>query len=179
MKRATRKAIEARSKKLLEDLRITKPPINLDAIADYLDVPIIREALASDISGFLYTEANRSAIIVNKTQRHHRQRFTIAHELGHLLLSHKRDQIHVDKGYVLNFRSDSVGEGSQSDEVQANAFAAMLLMPTEMLKADLNRLPRPFDDTDIERLAEYYDVSIQAFLIRLNGLGKELTLETN
>lgn len=178
MKRATHRAIEARAKKLLDDLRIVKPPINLDAIAAHLEVPIIREVLAPDISGFLYTESDRSAIVVNKTQRHHRQRFTIAHELGHLLLSHKRDQIHVDKGYVLNFRSDRAYDGSQSDEVHANAFAATLLMPTHMLKADLSRLPRPFDDTDIERLAEYYDVSIQAFLIRLNGLGKELTLET-
>lgn len=179
MKPATHKTIEARSKKLLDDLRISKPPINLEAIATYLNVPIFYETLAPDISGFLYTEADRSAIVVNKAQRPHRQRFTIAHELGHLLLSHKCDQVHVDKGYTLNFRSDRSDDVSRSDEVQANAFAATLLMPTAMLKADLDRLPRPFDDTDIERLAEHYDVSIHAFIIRLNGLDKELTLETN
>ena len=41
---------------------------------------------------------------VNKDQAQVRQRFTIAHELGHLKL-HEHKQVHVDREFRVRFRS--------------------------------------------------------------------------
>jgi len=176
MKAATRSAIDARVRRLLQEMQIVNPPIDVDAIAKSLGVPIFREPLRDGISGLLYREAGKAAIFVNRQTALSRQRFTIAHELGHYLLDHKSDDIHVDKDFRLMFRSDKAKGDSQPAETQANLFAATLLMPKEMLESDLRRFGGSIDDGDILRLADRYGVSIQAFLIRLNSIDAAIRL---
>ena len=108
---------------------------------------------------------------VNRDQATVRQRFTIAHELGHLLL-HEYSRVHVDRGFRVRLRSGLSSEGTDRDEMEANRFAAELLMPIEFLQADLEK--REFDladDSEFQTLAKRYGVSTQALAIRLNGLG--------
>ncbi|USK87293.1 ImmA/IrrE family metallo-endopeptidase [Peribacillus asahii] len=53
-------------------------------------------------------------ISVNKNHSRQRQRFTIAHELGHFLL-HKGTAIHVDRNFRVNFRN---GASSQATDLE-------------------------------------------------------------
>ena len=126
--------------------------------------------LQDDISGFLYP-GKRPVIGVNKDQAQVRQRFTIAHELGHLKL-HEHRQVHVDREFRVRFRSGTSSQGINRDEMEANRFAAELLMPLEFLRRDIEE--RDFALTDNEALwslAKIYGVSAQAMAFRLNGLG--------
>jgi Zn-dependent peptidase ImmA (M78 family) len=178
MKRATRKLIDERVDSLLLEMEITSVPVDLERICDRLGILVRRENLNGDISGFLYRKDDHAAIVVNRRQQHARQRFTIAHELGHYLLDQKRDEIHVDRAFVLKFRRDSAGAGSDPDETQANAFAAALLMPKRLLQEDMTAYERSglIDDTTILVLAEKYGVSVQALIIQLNTIGLAPTL---
>ena len=178
MKRATKKMIEEKVRDLLRQTN-SGIPVDLDRIASHLGVPIRREFLNGDISGFLFRKDNQAAIVVNRSQSSTRQRFTIAHEIGHYLLDHKHDEIHVDRAFVLKFRKGT--PAGDPDEIQANAFAATLLMPRDSLSADLLSYERNgvIDDTTIQTLADRYGVSIQALLIQLATIDLALTVAPN
>ncbi|MFA6116110.1 MAG: ImmA/IrrE family metallo-endopeptidase [Sphingomonas sp.] len=126
--------------------------------------------LADDISGVLYRDLGRRIIVVNRTHSEVRRRFTIAHELGHLAL-HRGDKVHVDHEFRVNLRDPRSATAENVEEVEANAFAANLLMPAEWIWAELDQhLIDPGDDSQISALAERYCVSQQALLIRVATL---------
>lgn len=176
MKRATKRMIEDKVRFLMQDTN-SGIPVDLERIAVHLGILIRREALDGDISGFLFRQNDQAAIVVNRRQSKTRQRFTIAHEIGHYILDHKRDEIHVDRAFVLKFRRGKPA-GSDPDEIQANAFAAALLMPRDMLSADIRSFEHNgvIDDTTIQTLANKYGVSIQALLIQLATIDLALTV---
>jgi Zn-dependent peptidase ImmA (M78 family) len=129
------------------------------------------EPLEGDLSGLLFREEGRTIIGVNTMHPKPRQRFTIAHELGHLEL-HEGYGIHVDHKFPIMRKRD--GRSSQAvdfDEIEANGFAAELLMPAEMLERDLHDKDLDFEDDEmIRQLADRYHVSLQAMAIRLGNL---------
>jgi Zn-dependent peptidase ImmA (M78 family) len=176
MNRGTRKAIDARIAQVLSEAKIYEPPIDLDLIAQHLNVPIHSEPLPKDISGFLHRDGTKALIVVNSKHSKARRRFTIAHELGHLIFDHKPDQVHVDKGFIIKFRADA--KVSDPEETQANYSAATLLMPEPMLRKDLKQYERSgtIDDGLLLDLTERYGVSMQALIIRLNTLQFTLML---
>jgi Zn-dependent peptidase ImmA (M78 family) len=126
------------------------------------------------MSGFIAKEAERVVIGVNTDHSENRQRFTIAHELGHLLL-HNPAEVHVDRNFktFIRLRDEVSSQGVDQDEIEANYFAAELLMPKRFLEKDL----RDIDGLDlhdqriIDDLAKRYVVSTQALLLRLAALG--------
>ena len=64
--------------------------------------------------------------------------------------------------------------------MEANRFAAELLMPIEFLQADLEKSEFDLaDDSELQTLAKRYGVSLQALAIRLNGLGYAPAVEIN
>ncbi|MGH3265723.1 MAG: ImmA/IrrE family metallo-endopeptidase [Trebonia sp.] len=65
-----------------------------------------------------------------------RRRFTIAHELGHYFL-HVSETLHVDRAAHFRLRSQLSSEGIDVTEIQANRFAASLMMPDEMILKDM------------------------------------------
>ena len=155
---------------LLESFGLSKPPVPIHKIARGSGVRIVKVSGKDDISGFLYP-GKRPVIGVNKDQAQVRQRFTIAHELGHLKL-HEHRQVHVDREFRVRFRSGASSQGINRDEMEANRFAVELLMPLEFLRRDIEE--RDFALTDNEALwslAKIYGVSAQAMAFRLNGLG--------
>ena len=125
------------------------------------------------MSGFVLRENGTAPIVgINSYHPSVRQRFTMAHELGHLLL-HKASKLHIDQtDFSIKFRDEQSSDGSDREEREANAFAAALLMPQVFLEADLRKLGDIglHDDQKIQALAKRYGVSLQAMLIRLTSL---------
>ena len=155
---------------LLESLEISEPPVPVHKIARCSGARIVKVSGEDDISGFLYP-GKPPVIGVNKAHAQVRQRFTIAHELGHLKL-HEHKQVHVDREFRVRFRSGASSRGINRDEMEANRFAAELLMPLEFLRQDIERQEFAFTDDDVLwSLAKRYGVSAQSIAFRLNGLG--------
>ncbi|PZQ96196.1 MAG: ImmA/IrrE family metallo-endopeptidase [Cereibacter sphaeroides] len=163
---------EARAKatELVKDL--TAPPVSVERIAKNLGIRIEYAPLDGELSGFAHIRDGASMIGVNSLHAAARQRFTIAHELGHIRLhqTELRAAVHVDKG---SLRRDSISsEGSDPLEIQANAFASELLMPQHLLESVLaGKLVDLEDDETIQSLAKRFKVSETAMRYRLQPKG--------
>jgi Zn-dependent peptidase ImmA (M78 family) len=153
---------------LLAQLGARPLPVPIIPIAQAAGAIVRYHDFNNEISGVLVRETGAAAVIgVERRQSVHRQRFTIAHELGHFLL-HQGDQVHVDRHFRLNFRSARSATAEDVEEIEANAFAAAILMPEKFLRIDAARLQFDIEDeNDVRTLAAKYNVSSQAMAIRL------------
>lgn len=149
-------------------------PIDIELIVSSEGVILHREKLEDAVSGMLVIKNNQVVIGVNAKHHPNRQRFTIAHEFGHYLLHRNLSNIFFDESLVF-FRDEQSSEGSKYQEIEANNFAAELLMPEKLLREKITQQPvDAFDDSDnslIQQLAKNFGVSIQALTIRLTKLG--------
>jgi Zn-dependent peptidase ImmA (M78 family) len=164
----SRRKIELHARRLLNAARIDKPPVPVERVAKCLNIKVDKSDLGHDCSGVLIRQGDRAVIGVNRADHPNRERFTIAHEIGHYVL-HERET-YVDTGYRVNFRDLDSGSGTKSEEVEANRFAAALLMPEAMVKVAFNDLA--FDlagtkDDELRKLADLFGVSTQAMAYRL------------
>ena len=155
--------------RLLRQNRVTRPPVPVDRIAEAQGLAIRFLPLDGELSGALIRERGEAYIGVNSLQSPNRRRFTIAHELAHFML-HKGIEVHYDRDFRVNWRNGESSRAVNPEEMEANRFAAELLMPTEMLIRDVEALPR-VDQPTIDRLARRYRVSGQAMGIRLGNFG--------
>lgn len=163
---------EAEARRLRVAAEADEIPVPVDRIAEHLGIPIVEEELDRSVSGLLFRRGTGSAIGVNASHAWVRQRFTIAHELGHLRLHPGRELIldHVR----LNLRNDLSSLGTDREEREANAFAAELLMPREAILDEVRRLLDRGDNPDsrfVADLAAIFDMSEQAVEYRLVNLG--------
>ena len=162
--------IERLVRELLGKNGIIYPPIPVDDIAREEGAEIVVNRFNKEISGLLLRTNDKVIIGVEKTQASTRQRFTISHELAHLLL-HDGEEIRVDTNFRINLRSPESSTAEDIEEIEANAFAASLLMPEAFLKEDLANLVLDVEDPHlIQQLARRYEVSAQAMTIRLMNL---------
>lgn len=166
-----RKLIAEKAVSLLNEAGVRAAPIDVEKLAAYLGAVVVKEPTSEETSGFIYQAPGRPPVIgVNSKHPPVRIRFTIAHEMGHLLL-HTKSELHVDQA-VIRMRDQKTSRGTDDDEMEANRFAAEVLMPESFLKEDLNSLgPVSADDgIAVGRLAKKYQVSPQAMTIRLTTL---------
>jgi len=91
-------------------------------------------------------------VIYNEDRSVVRKRFSVAHELGHLFMGH----LHGNSSLDLNTEN--------YDELEANAFAAELLMPPAMLKKDIKGGLK-----DPDQIAKKYNVSVEALWIQIRN----------
>jgi Zn-dependent peptidase ImmA (M78 family) len=164
------KAMDEKTTGLLRDFSLLSVPVDVEQVAQKLGAEVVYGDLEDDMSGFLLREKKVVKIAVNRRHPTNRQRFTIAHECGHLFLHADRgDRLWVDKAYsTVFYRDASSSSGDKLAEIQANQFAAGLLMPEVLLK---EHLPEELSDVDIFRLALRFQVSEQAMTLRLVLLG--------
>jgi Zn-dependent peptidase ImmA (M78 family) len=165
--------------KLLNDSMIYLPSVDVEKIAKQLNIQVRREDLR-DISGLIYRDGNQVIIGLNERDSINRKRFTIAHELGHFFL-HTQNPLFIDKsidkGYMIKLRNQVSSEAVSIEEIEANAFAAELLMPTHMVFEEIKHLHQKIDleNDDLDKIILYmagrFEVSKQAMTIRLSNLG--------
>lgn len=160
--------------RLLREHDVNNAPVRVATIAETLRADVQYEPAEDDLSGFLYRDRRNKRTVIGVNAAHHpnRQAFTIAHELGHLLL-HDFEDVHVDRKFKVWLRSETSSQGSDLEEKEANLFAAELLMPARFIKRDVSRIVALdiSDDKVIQELAEQYGVSTQAMTFRLTYLG--------
>ena len=144
-----------------------RAPIAVERLARQLGVRVTQETLDDAVSGLLIIRGNQAAIVVNAAHHLHRQRFTIAHELGHFLLHRNAGNLFVDSTLTF-YRDERSSEGTYEQEVEANAFAAALLMPEDLVHECVqNEHLDLHDPAAVGRLAARFGVSEQALTIRL------------
>ena len=135
-----------------------------------IGVQLEQADLGEDCSGVLVRRGQSAMIGVHWGHRPNRQRFTIAHELGHFLL-HEHGT-YVDKATTARFRANEAGSGSIREEREANQFAAALLMPAQWVQEEFLKHPFDFgDDATLRELCDRFEVSSQAMMWRLKNLG--------
>ena len=148
--------IRTKVKSILDKLNIVSAPIPIEKIANLFSLAIIYyPKFPNSVSGTIIKDDDLHAIGVNENHSKVRQRFTIAHELGHYIMGHD-ENTYLDDSF----------DKSTDKEREANKFAGELLMPFEILKTDIEK-----NVYNIPSLAKRYEVSEQAMSIRL--------LETN
>jgi|ERR1041385_382144 Zn-dependent peptidase ImmA (M78 family) len=170
-------AIERRAWELLAKAKVRKPRVDVLAIAELLGAQIKEVRAADDISGAIIREGDKINIGVNARHSENRRRFTVAHEIGHLVLHDAEAQI--DHGYaqrhaglrVTAFRDQKSSAAIDDKEIEANRYAAALLMPVPFLKNSLRSRTQPVREIDLLDLAAEYGVSAQAMSFRLMNVG--------
>lgn len=154
---------------LLKRADVTAAPVNVNKLAKLVDAVVRYEDFDDDVSGVLVRSADSNVIGVQRRQSKVRQRFTIAHEIGHLLLH--EGAVHVDKAFRINWRKAELEEPKKIEEIEANHFAASLLMPRVLLeRAHGTQMFDLEDETEAVRLAALFQVSKQAMTFRLFNL---------
>lgn len=141
-------------------------PVDVETLAFALGVPVQYANLDPETSGMIERVADgRFRIVVNANHAPTRQRFTIAHELGHYML-HRHligEGIEDCRAYRSGnkgvYRNTNIGP---MQETQANKFAVSVLMPDELLDQvqNDNRYNSP------SSRAKALGVSEQAYCIR-------------
>jgi Zn-dependent peptidase ImmA (M78 family) len=162
--------------KVFDDLGKKVVPVDVEGIALSLGLEVIYADLGDDISGLLISDGATVQVCVQETDAEVRQRFTIAHEIGHHFLRHQfesGEHVHVDKGNYISQRGLRASDGIDAKEIEANQFAASLLMPSNALRQMVAKLAGdgPLLDKQVSRLSEEFKVSEQAMTIRLTSLG--------
>ena len=145
------------------------PPVNIEAIIRSLGIQLDKKAeLHDDISGQIERISdNNYRISVNNNNHYYRQRFTMAHELGHYLYHFDLlgDGVDDNTAYrsVPNGRFYNQNIGSR-EETEANRFAASILMPETLVRHVWN------SKKSVSETARTFQVSSHAMEIRLRGL---------
>jgi Zn-dependent peptidase ImmA (M78 family) len=95
-----------------------------------------------------------------------RLRFTLAHEFGHLALRHHQRRFGDLSDINATLRDAEAGFHTTQDllELEANRFAAELLMPAGIFAAEWRR------SRNLRRLATRFEVSMQAIQLRMAEL---------
>ena len=163
--------VESNAVALLEAHGFLNVPVDVDSLAYDLGLDVDYQPLEWQVDGVLVLRKGKITIGVNERHHSHRQRFTVAHEIAHYWLHRDDASVFIDSSQEFH-RDKKSGEGTDWREVEANSFAAALLMPAESLKnfiiehsVDLS------DESALEDIAEVFDVSAQAMTIRLMNLG--------
>lgn len=140
-------------------------PVKGEAIARKLGITVMPEfGFADGSSGCIRRfEGDRYELSFDLTQHPVRQRFTVAHALGHFALGHLVGQTAAFRDAPSDFYSDV----SDPKEVAANKVAAQLLMPENMVRFVIEQKLI----TSLPHLANVFNVSQSAMGCRLKALG--------
>jgi len=129
MNHARKSIAPAKARELLNELNILEPDeIEIELIAAFKNAPVRYEPLKG-MDGRIVQEGNAAIITVNSAITYEGQkRFVIAHELGHFFLHPNTRQVES----VSQEQTNNWSERQETEEYEANIFAAELLMPSAM-----------------------------------------------
>ena len=156
--------IEDFARQTLKDHNMYSIPVDPVVLANKIGVRV-SNAVFSDptLAGMVAKRGDQSSILVKDDDALNRKRFTVAHELGHMLL-----HLQIDDGEFIDnidhLRTSGLN-GNNSPEAEANQFAAALLMDSELVKQCWPAVQSS------DSMADIFKVSQEAMEIRLHHLG--------
>ena len=139
-----------------------KLPIDVKSLAKAMGATIVAKPMAEE-SGSVEMQGGTPVIHFSSTESVVRQRFTIAHEIGHIALGHLDGAKKKFRDPAAHFSTGT----SDPEEREANRFAAQLLMPRRIVEYALNEK----NIRTVEGLASAFAVSQVAMKWRLVNLG--------
>lgn len=146
-------------------------PIDPWIIADREGVQV-RPAwhLPEGVSGVIARENTSSPLImlVNAHDPQRKQRFTVAHELGHYTQLKEQGGLSCRLGFVEDHEDLSILHATEDAEVDANQFAAELLMPVSALEVWY------YGGTSFTAVQHVLDVPAQVLRERYTSLGMKV-----
>jgi Zn-dependent peptidase ImmA (M78 family) len=154
----SKRAREARERLRLD--AVSPVGCELSLVEQRAGLPVIVGRLPEHIAGALWRNRVGAIVWVNSAQAVERQRFTVAHELGHVCCRHEATAI--DTAETISQRTHV------PREVQANAFAAELLAPRAGVETLVKRDPSL---EEIVSAAAHFGISTIAALYRCRTLG--------
>lgn len=150
-------SVQKATSELLEMVGCARPPVPISRIAAAAGpLVVIDTDTPRRIDGGLFVEGDYALIVVNGRVTLNRQRWTIAHELGHLCRHSGRHSGQHSGCYLY-----SMHQFESEDEREAQRFAAELLMPAAWFLAAWHRTPKT------DALARLFQVSKAAVCRRL------------
>jgi len=142
------------ARRFIERAAVDSIPVD---ITRYLDVIRAKYTIEDDFddeeAGQTTMIAGRHCIFVNGRHSPERQRFTVMHEIGHIVLG--LPSVHGQKIGTQALYSYAV---RPREEVLCDVFAAECLLPSDFFKKDLDQFPVGFDS--VARLAARYQASL-------------------
>src|SRR3954468_1697896 len=153
-----KRAREARERLGLDDA--SPVPCIVGIVEERAGLPVIVGALPDGFAGALWRNGVGSIVWVNGAQSVTRQRFTVAHDLGHWCCDHGSTPIDTDAMIT--------GQAGDYREVQANAFAAQFLAPAAGVRELVDRDPNL---EEVVALAARFGISPVAAVFRCSTLG--------
>ena len=164
---------EREARRVLNELTVRTTPVDVSAIAEQLGAEIRYRRFDDDISGLLVRDADSKVIGVHVDHSKTRQRFTIAHEIGHLVMHKGDDRVIVEHLRItkVNWRDNVSAQATDREEIEANQFAAALLMPSDELQEYVRIVaPHGANEGHVQTLARKFNVSAQSMRFRLLNL---------
>lgn len=150
--------------------------LQLEELLRKLSLKCLSAEYPRDISGAIIKDDDDKGytIYVNKEHPKSRQRFTIAHEIGHYISylngSFSKEDFEKYKGFEDKFMYYLKDGNSSNAEIEANLIAVELLMPEERVKTLIK------DNLTIEEMADIFFVSQVAMTIRVQKMFPDLFL---
>lgn len=150
------------AKKILQKHKIEEVPTDLKVICESLGLEYVELDDPDELDGAVLVLNGTRVAMINKAKPFVRARFTLAHELGHILLNHdKRD--FYDPEATRELGEDAPENVKPAKEREADAFASELLIPMEQLKKYQSELK------NLDKLAGIFQVSKPAMSIAITN----------
>ena len=144
-----------KARQFIQDAGIDSVPVDIERYAAAANAKIkVLHDLANDESGQTFPLGGKNIITVNGNHREERQRFTVLHEIAHVVLE-LPSQHH---GANITTR-DLISYGRRpKEEMLCDVFAAECLLPYDLFKKDIGDLDISLDA--LKALAEQYKASV-------------------
>src|SRR3984885_8380125 len=149
------------------DLFPTGAPYDPFVLAAHLGVHI-NEVDLSGLDGYVENKGNQYQIFLSSRTSHTRRRFTLCHELAHVIFMRTARKGGIRDSYLIRYRRNGLPLSDSQDEREerlCNAFAQEFLLPTEALKQ--RGLSSDITAREIVRTADEFQVSMQTVAVKL------------
>jgi Zn-dependent peptidase ImmA (M78 family)/predicted secreted protein len=137
-------------------------PVDVFGMVQYLGIWLMAQPL-DGLYGFYLNNDEAAGIVVNSQHPESLQRFTVAHEIGHHVLGHHQSADQADNMHRFG--------GASLKEIQAQTFAASLLMPVPLVNRLLRQIrpSGPLSPSDVYLFSRQSGVSFTAAVWTLHG----------
>lgn len=129
------------------------------SLCKQLDIPVITDRELKKDGYLICSDGQKLIFVSSKVQNKHRQKFVIAHEVGHFLMH--QNQMYGCSNVSL---SSNTNVNTPRQERDANAFATELLAPINELRSLIPNNSLRFSDISV--IADFFDISMSHAAIK-------------